>query len=184
MDEKFAIKHKIRFSIFAALYILGYLYFCICGGLAHVNKVSNSMAFRYIVYRYNLPVGSLNMSQNMFIWVLLSFFIVLFILWQTNLINQKLNRSFLFCEGMNILFTCLSFGVIELITGKDGVFMIICILMALLLIIGIPVLLIFYIPFKKGRLEYSSVCDIMTESEYNKWMEKRKRGKQHGQAKK
>lgn len=184
MNERFLVKHKVRFSIFAALYVLGYLYFCICGGFAHVNKVSDSMAFRYIVYRYNLPVGSLNMSQNIFIWMLLSFFLILFILWQTNLSNQKLNRAFLLCEGANILFTCLSLGVIELITGKDGVFMIICILMVLLVIIGIPILLIFYIPFKKGKLEYSSVCDIMTESEYNNWIQKRKRGERHEQTKK
>ena len=107
------IKNKTRFRVLCALYVIGYLFFCILGGMNSGMMISDSPALAFAAIYYGLPVGVRNLSVSMFVWIILSFFLVLAILWQTNLSKQKLNRTALLCLGGNMLLTCLSRGIVE-----------------------------------------------------------------------
>ena len=87
------IKNKTRFRVLCALYVIGYLFFCILGGMNSGMMISDSPALAFAAIYYGLPVGVRNLSVSMFVWIILSFFLVLAILWQTNLSKQKLNRN-------------------------------------------------------------------------------------------
>lgn len=87
------IKNKTRFRVLCALYVIGYLFFCILGGMNSGMMISDSPALEFAAIYYGLPVGVRNLSVSMFVWIILSFFLVLAILWQTDLSKQKLNRT-------------------------------------------------------------------------------------------
>ncbi|WP_455225698.1 hypothetical protein [Gemmiger sp.] len=76
------VKNKKRLIIFSALYIVGYLYFCIFGGINYGMKISDNPALDIIIRSSGLPVGVRNLSLVIFILIILSFFLVLSILWQ------------------------------------------------------------------------------------------------------
>ena len=97
------IKNKTRFRVLCALYVIGYLFFCILGGMNSGMMISDSPALEFAAIYYGLPVGVRNLSVSMFVWIILSFFLVLAILWQTDLSKQKLNRTALLCLGGNML---------------------------------------------------------------------------------
>lgn len=82
------IKNKTRFRVLCALYVIGYLFFCILGGMNSGMMISDSPALAFAAIYYGLPVGVRNLSVSMFVWIILSFFLVLAILWQTNLSKQ------------------------------------------------------------------------------------------------
>ena len=112
------IKNKTRFRVLCTLYVIGYLFFCIFGGMNSGMMISDSPALEFAAIYYGLPVGVRNLSVSMFVWIILSFFLVLAILWQTDLSKQKLNRTALLCLGGNMLLTCLSRGIVEwLVSG-------------------------------------------------------------------
>ncbi len=101
------IKNKTRFRVLCALYVIGYLFFCILGGMNSGMMISDSPALAFAAIYYGLPVGVRNLSVSMFVWIILSFFLVLAILWQTNLSKQKLNRTALLCLGGNRRTDCI-----------------------------------------------------------------------------
>lgn len=99
---------------------------------------------------------------------------VLFILWQTNLSGPKLNRYALIFEGINIVFICISRGIVELIIGKNGFSTIIITLLFLLCGVGISLLITYLVQKKNGMLDsYQAYSDIMTEEEFERWMRKK-----------
>ena len=166
------IKNKTRFRVLCALYVIGYLFFCILGGINSGMMISDSPALAFAAIYYGLPVGVRNLSVSMFVWIILSFFLVLAILWQTNLSKQKLNRTALLCLGGNMLLTCLSRGIVEwLVSGvAEGLF-------TMLVIFGSGIGMAYLVQKKNGALDtYEAFSDIMTEEEFEKWKQKKRQG--------
>ena len=87
------VKNKKRLIIFSTLYIVGYLYFCIFGGINYGMKISDNPALDIMIRSSGLPVGVRNLSLVMFIWIILSFFSGAFYLWQTDLAGQKIKQE-------------------------------------------------------------------------------------------
>lgn len=174
------MKNKKRFIFFIVLYIIGYLYFCIFGGINYGMKVSAHRVLRIMVILSNMPVGVRNLSIKIFIWVIISFFLVLFILWQTNLIGPKLNRTALICEGINLLITGLSWGIAEWIVSgvADGIFTILIIIIVFLALVGASIGITYLVQKKKGVLNsYETFSDIMTEDEFERWRKRKNKMK-------
>lgn len=175
------IKNKKIFIILIVLYIIGYSYFCIYGGINVGTLVKDKFLLRELCIFSNMPVGVLNLSTYVFSWIFISFFLVLFIVWQTNVEGPKLNRTALLCEGANILLTCLSRAIVEAIVSgiKEGLFTALLIIIVLLVIVGSALLIAYIVQRKNGASDsYESYFDIMTEEEFERWQErKRKKGK-------
>lgn len=53
------IKNKKRLIVFLTLYIVGYLYFCIFGGINYGMKISDNPALDIMIRSSGLPVGVL-----------------------------------------------------------------------------------------------------------------------------
>ena len=66
------IKNKTRFRVLCALYVIGYLFFCILGGMNSGMMISDSPALAFAAIYYGLPVGVRNLSVSMFVWIILS----------------------------------------------------------------------------------------------------------------
>mgnify|MGYP006928425438 FL=1 len=140
------IKNKKRFILYCTLYVIGYLFFCIIGGINSGIMISDNPVLSQMLIYYGMPVGVRNLSVTMFLWIIISFFLVLFILWQTDLSQQKLNRTALLCLGLNILFT----------------------------IVAIAIGITYFVQKKSGALNsYEAFSDIMTEDEFEQWQKKR-----------
>lgn len=172
------IKNKTRFRVLCALYVIGYLFFCILGGMNSGMMISDSPALEFAAIYYGLPVGVRNLSVSMFVWIILSFFLVLAILWQTDLSKQKLNRTALLCLGGNMLLTCLSIGIVEwLVSGvAEGLFTMLVILASLLVMVGGGIGMAHLVQKKNGALDtYEAFSDIMTEEEFEKWQRRKNR---------
>lgn len=152
------IKNKTRFRVLCALYVIGYLFFCILGGMNSGMMISDSTALAFAAIYYGLPVGVRNLSVSMFVWIILSFFLVLAILWQTDLSKQKLNRTTLLCLGGNMLLTCLSRGIVEwLVSGvAEGLFTMLVILALLLVMVGGGIGMAYLVQKKNGALDIFS----------------------------
>ena len=173
------IKNKTRFKVLCALYVIGYLFFCILGGMNSGMMISDSPAPEFAAIYYGLPVGVRNLSVSMFVWIILSFFLVLAILWQTDLSKQKLNRTALLCLGGNMLLTCLSRGIVEwLVSGvAEGLFTMLVILASILVMVGGGIGMAYLVQKKNGTLDtYEAFSDIMTEEEFEKWKQKKQQG--------
>lgn len=107
------------------------------------------------------------------IWVLISFFLIEFIVWQTDLKAQKLNRTFLALYGVNLVLTALSIGIIDLILNKTLDIMVLLIA-ALLIMIALALFLTYIIQKIKGVSDdYDSYRDILTEEEFSRIQQKR-----------
>lgn len=107
------------------------------------------------------------------IWVLVSFFLIEFIVWQTDLKAQKLNRTFLALYGLNLVLTVLSIGIIDLILNKT-LDIIVMIIAALLIIIALALFMTYIIQKINGvSNDYDSYRDILTEEEFNRIQQKR-----------
>lgn len=172
------IKNKTRFRVLCALYVIGYLFFCILGGMNSGMMISDSQALAFAAIYYGLPVGVRNLSVSMFVWIILSFFLVLAILWQTDFSKQKLNRTALLCLGGNMLLTCLSKGIIEwLVSGvAEGLFTMLVILASLLVMVGGGIGIAYLVQKKNGVLDtYEAFSDIMTEEEFERWQRRKNR---------
>jgi hypothetical protein len=170
------IKNITRFRVLCALYVIGYLFFCIFGGM-NSGMISDSPALEFAAIYYGLPVGVRNLSVSMFVWIILSFFLVLAILWQTDLSKQKLNRTALLCLGGNMLLTCLSRGIVEwLVSGvAEGLFTMLVILASILVMVGGGIGMAYLVQKKNGALDtYETFSDIMTEEEFEKWQQKKR----------
>lgn len=140
------IKNKKRFILYCTLYVIGYLFFCIIGGINSGIMISDNPVLSQMLIYYGMPVGVRNLSVTMFLWIIISFFLVLFILWQTDLSQQKLNRTALLCLGLNILFA----------------------------IVAIAIGITYFVQKKSGALNsYEAFSDIMTEDEFEQWQKKR-----------
>lgn len=140
------IKNKKRFILYCTLYVIGYLFFCIIGGINSGIMISDNPVLSQMLIYYGMPVGVRNLSVTMFLWIIISFFLVLFILWQTDLSQQKLNRTALLCLGLNILFA----------------------------IVAIAIGITYFVQKKSGALNsYEAFSDIMTEDEFERWQKKR-----------
>lgn len=140
------IKNKKRFILYCTLYVIGYLFFCIIGGINSGIMISDNPVLSQMLIYYGMPVGVRNLSVTMFLWIIISFFLVLFILWQTDLSQQKLNRTALLCLGLNILFA----------------------------IVAIAIGITYFVQKKRGALNsYEAFSDIMTEDEFEQWQKKR-----------
>ena len=151
------IKNKTRFRVLCALYVIGYLFFCILGGMNSGMMISDSPALAFAAIYYGLPVGVRNLSVSMFVWIILSFFLVLAILWQT----------------------CLSRGIVEwLVSGvAEGLFTMLVILASLLVMVGSGIGMAYLVQKKNGALDtYEAFSDIMTEEEFEKWKQKKRQG--------
>ena len=59
------IKNKTRFRVLCALYVIGYLFFCILGGMNSGMMISDSPALAFAAIYYGLPVGVRNLSVSM-----------------------------------------------------------------------------------------------------------------------
>lgn len=174
------IKNKKRLIIFSILYIVGYLYFCIFGGLNYGMKISDNKVLDIMICFSGFPVGVRNLSLVIFIWIILSFFLVLFILWQTNLAGQKLNRTALICQGINLLFICLSRGIVEWIVSgvAEGLFTMLIIFIVLFAMVGAALGITYFVQ-KKNRVlnSYEVFSDIMTEDEFERWQKRKNKTK-------
>lgn len=153
-------------------------HYCILGGMNSGMMISDSPALEFAAIYYGLPVGVRNLSVSMFVWIILSFFLVLAILWQTDLSKQKLNRTALLCLGGNMLLTCLSRGIVEwLVSGvAEGLFTMLVILASLLVMVGGGIGMAYLVQKKNGALDtYEAFSDIMTEEEFEKWQRRKNR---------
>ena len=140
------IKNKKRFILYCTLYVIGYLFFCIIGGINSGIMISDNPVLSQMLIYYGMPVVVRNLSVTMFLWIIISFFLVLFILWQTDLSQQKLNRTALLCLGLNILFA----------------------------IVAIAIGITYFVQKKSGALNsYEAFSDIMTEDEFEQWQKKK-----------
>lgn len=110
-------------------------------------KISDNPAIDIMIRFSGLPVGVRNLSLVIFIWIILSFFLVLFILWQTDLVGQKLNRTALICQGINLLFTCLSRGIVECIVSgvAEGLFTMLIIVAVLFAMVGVAIGITYFV---------------------------------------
>ena len=170
------IKNKKRFILYCTLYVIGYLFFCIIGGINSGIMISDNPVLSQMLIYYGMPVGVRNLSVTMFLWIIISFFLVLFILWQTDLIQQKLNRTALLCLGLNILFACLSRGIVEWIVSgvAEGLITMLIIFIELFAIVAIAIGITYFVQKKRGALNsYEAFSDIMTEDEFEQWQKKR-----------
>ena len=170
------VKNKKRLIIFSTLYIVGYLYFCIFGGINYGMKISDNPALDIMIRFSGFPVGVRNLSLVIFIWIILSFFLVLSILWQTDLAGQKLNRTALICLGINLLFTCLSRDIVESIVSgvAEGLFTMLIIVAVLFAIVGVAIGITYFVQKKNGVLNsYEAFSDIMTEDEFEQWQKRK-----------
>ncbi|MCQ2432786.1 MAG: hypothetical protein MJ175_09315 [Clostridia bacterium] len=167
------IRNQARFILLSCIYAVGYLFFCIIGGLIHGvgdQSLSETPLRFALLLSDSLPLSLYRMAPNLFIWVILSFFLILFLVWQTSLKGQKLNRTVLFAEGGNLLLTCLSYAVCDGIMGGNGFLTAAIILGALFVIVGIPLFFVIrYMNKNKEKITYQQVMDIMTEEEFRKW---------------
>ena len=139
-------------------------------------KISDNPALDIMIRSSGLPVGVRNLSLVMFIWIILSFFLVLSILWQTDLAGQKLNRTALICLGINLLFTCLSRGIVESIVSgvAEGLFTMLIIVAVLFAIVGVAIGITYFVQKKNGVLNsYEAFSDIMTEDEFERWQKRK-----------
>lgn len=68
------IKNKKRLIVLSTLYIVGYLYFCIFGGINYGMKISDHTALEMIIVSLGIPVVVRNLSITIFIWIILSVF--------------------------------------------------------------------------------------------------------------
>lgn len=174
------IKNKKRFKLMVILYIAGYFYFCIIGGINNGIKISDNSILKSMILFSDMPVGAVNLSVNIFMWVIISFFIVLFILWQTDLSGVRLNRMVLICQGTNILMLCLSRGIVEwLVSGiAAGLLTMLTIIIVLFVIVSISVGLTYLIQKKNGMINsYEAFSDIMSEDEFEKWKRRKNKTK-------
>lgn len=172
------IKHKKRFTLYCVLYGIGYLFFCILGGIYSGVKVSDHPLLSHMAISCGMPVGVRNLSTNLFLWAILSFFLVLFILWQTDLTQQKLNRIALLCLGLNTLFSCLSQGIVAWIVGgtAEGLFIMLCTVVTLFAIVAFAIGITYVVQKKNGAWDsYEAFSDIMTEEEFARWKNRRKK---------
>ena len=170
------IKNKKRFILYCVLYVIGYLFFCIVGGINSGVMISDHPVLSLMVLYYGMPVGVRNLSVTMFLWIIISFFLVLLILWQTDLTEQKLNRTALLCLGVNMLFTCLSRGIVEWIVSgvTEGLSTMLVIVVVLFVIIGAAIGITYFVQKKNGSLDsYEAFSDIMTEDEFERWQKRR-----------
>lgn len=169
------MKNKKRFIFFIILYVIGYLFFCIYGGINNRINVSDAQSKWPLLFS-NMPTGVIKLSMNLNLWITISFFLILFILWQTNLTDQKLNRTGLIACGVHIVITGLSFGIVEWLVGRDGLVISITIIVEFIVIVSIAVILTYFINKKQGTQDsYIQYMDIMTEEEFLKWQEKKKK---------
>ena len=166
------IIHKKRFIFFILLYVIGYLYFCVFGSFINNLKVGDTLTGRYLIISDFLPATAYNLSTNIAIFVVVSFFLILFIVWQTNLEGPKLNRTVLLVEGLNIYIICLSFAIVDAIVGNNflSTAMIITITITVVYILGF---LIAYLATKNKKKDYTNFMDIMTKEEYDAWQNKK-----------
>ncbi|WP_276885124.1 hypothetical protein [Allobaculum stercoricanis] len=166
------IKNKKRLIVLSTLYIVGYLYFCIFGGINYGMKISDHTALEMIIVSLGIPVVVRNLSITIFIWIIVSFFLVLFIIWQSDLTGPKLTRTTLICQGINLLFICLSRGIVEWIVGgvADGLFTMLIIFAVLFFLVGAGIGITYFVNKKTGRLNsYEAFSDILTEDEFEQW---------------
>lgn len=166
------IKNKKRLIVLSTLYIVGYLYFCIFGGINYGMKISDHTALEMIIVSLGIPVVVRNLSITIFIWIIVSFFLVLFIIWQSDLTGPKLTRTTLICQGINLLFIFLSRGIVEWIVGgvADGLFTMLIIFDVLFFIVGASIGITYFVNKKTGRLNsYEAFSDILTEDEFEQW---------------
>lgn len=174
------IKNKKRFIVFSILYIVGYLYFCIFGGINYGMKISDNIVFDIMIRSSGIPIGVRNLSMEMYIWIILSFFLVLSILWQTDLAEQKLNRTALICLGVNLLFICLSISIVECIVSgvAEGLFAIMIIFVVFFAIVGAGIGITYLVQKKNGVWNsYEAFSDIMTEDEFERWQKRKNKTK-------
>lgn len=122
------------------------------GGINSGVMISDDPVLSLMVIYYGMPVGVRNLSVTMLLWIILSFFLVLFILWQTDLVGQKLNRTALICQGINLLFTCLSRGIVECIVSgvAEGLFTMLTIVAVLFAIVGVAIGITYFVQKKNG----------------------------------
>lgn len=171
------IKHKIRFIVFLTVYVLGYLFFCIYVPCVSDSKVKDSMALTILAQKADwIAVTPYNMNASVFIWFVPSFFLIIFMIWQTDLVEQKLNRTVLICEGLNLVLICLSLAIVDFICGGDGwstgaVMIIVLVLVTLggiaLAVIGTK------IAGTYNPDSYDAYMDVMTKEEFDRWQLKK-----------
>lgn len=148
------IKNKKKFIFYIILYCIGYVFFCLFLGGTGKGAILS--------------------------WEFVSFFLILFILWQTDLENQKLNRTALLLEGLNILNSCLALAILTGISEgfSKGLFMVIMVLIVFAAIVGGSFLAYYRFLKWDGSLDqldqYESFSDVITPEEFAKWQEKKK----------
>lgn len=87
-----------------------------------------------------------------------------------------MNRTALLCLGLNILFACLSRGIVEWIVSgvAEGLITMLIIFIELFAIVAIAIGITYFVQKKSGALNsYEAFSDIMTEDEFEQWQKKR-----------
>lgn len=155
------MKNRKGFIIGVCLYIIGYLYFCIYGGFNYGLKVSDNPLLKNRVLFSSMPVGVINLSMSMFLWIIISFFLILFIIWQTNLKGVRLNRTALICYAIHMIITCLSRGIVELLSGKNGISISLFIIIIVFVLVVVSFIITYFVQKKNGMLNnYLGYSDI------------------------
>ena len=92
-----------------------------------------------------MPVGIINLLMSMFIWIIISFFLILFILWQTNLKGVRLNRIVLVCYAILMIITCLSTGIVEWLSDRNDISISLFIIIILFALIGLAFIITYFV---------------------------------------
>ncbi|MCD7893825.1 MAG: hypothetical protein LUG60_09010 [Erysipelotrichaceae bacterium] len=166
-------KSKLKITLYVIVYIFAYLYLCILCNIGDPASVSQT-PLRWLVFLLDSPITLLAMSWSIYLWIFVSFFLTLFIIWETDLDGPKLNRAAFIGIGILFLLTCISFMLTSYFNGSSILAVLVAIVFVIITCFGGGILFWYYQLKKQGKLDvYESYKDIMTEEEFNHWQERK-----------
>lgn len=112
----------------------------------------------------NLSPSLFNAPLAAMVWTAVSFFLILFTAWQTDLKAQKLTRFVLLAESFNLVLTVIG------MTIGEGIRFTIIMLGLLFLLLAVPTLIV--IKEMNGTYDYS---DVLTPAEYEAYKNRKRR---------
>ena len=174
------VKNKPIFIFLIITYAIGYFFFCIFGGInSGAEAIGDSALGLMFLMLSNVPFGVRNLSMNAFLWTIISLILTLFICWQFSYESkQKLNRTVLLSELLNILLIVVSGGLCEGITTGFSSFSFVLSVLPVLIVLAMVLVAIgmtAVIQIKQGHTGYEYYQDILTREEYDKLIQKWKK---------
>ncbi len=171
------IKNKKRFILYILLYIIGFLYFHV-----YIDVIRSGGSRRFASMAFWISGGRTTALKQpgMMLFVGLSFFLIVLILKQTDLTGPKLNRTFLLLYGLNLVVGGFVDNLVRWLFSDDSIEDLLTALEitfgAWLFVLGLPLTILYIVWKKTGHsATYRTVADIMTEEEFARWQDKKKR---------